>query len=449
MFVSLADNPPDAHPRAGSVVGASDIRAWSVALLHVARDVPDGERIDLLRALEELKCSVEAAQSQISVDLDESRCSEARARGARPDEVGRGVAAEIALARRVSPTRATHQLAVDRALVIDMPHAFVAMRRGKLSWWRASLLARETSCLTAADRRQVDAELCADVEKLESFGDRRLAAEARRLAAKLDPRSVVERARRAETERRVTIRPAPDTMCYLTALLPVAEGVGAYAALVAASDSARAAGDPRSRGQVMADALVGRIRQGEAIHPGVPAVTVGLVMTDRTFFGDDETAADVEGYGPIPAELARDLLRRATGAHEVTWLYRLYTSPRTGELVNLDDRPIDFRTSMVRLIRLRDRHCRTPWCEAPIRHTDHVVAKRAGGRATRDNGQGLCEACNYTKETRGWTARPRPGPGGHVIDITTPTGHHYTSRPPALVAPRWTQHRPGVWTRAA
>jgi Domain of unknown function (DUF222) len=118
------------------------------------------------------------------------------------------------------------------------------MRRGELSGWRATLLARETSCLSATDRRQVDAELCGDVERLESFGDRRLAAEARRLAATLYPRSVVERARRAEAERTVTIRPAPDTMCYLTALLPVAQGVGAYAALVAAADSARNAGDP-------------------------------------------------------------------------------------------------------------------------------------------------------------------------------------------------------------
>jgi hypothetical protein len=359
------------------------------------------------------------------------------------------VAAELALARRVSPARATRQLAVDRAVVRDLPHAFAAMRGGKLSGWRATLLARETACLSADDRRRVDAELCADVERLESLGDRRLAAEARRLAAKLDPRSMVERARRAESERTVTIRPAPDTMCYLTALLPVAAGVGAYVALVAAADSARATGDPRSRGQIMGDTLVGRIRQGEAIHPGVAPVTIGLVMTDQTLLAGSDDAAEVEGYGPIPGELARELVARATEAHEVTWLRRLYTSPTSGELVNLDDQPIEFRKGVVRLIRLRDRTCRTPWCDAPIRHTDHVLARRRGGKGTRDNGQGLCESCSYTKEALGWTARPRPGPGGHVVDITTRTGHRYTSRPPALTAPRWTQNEPGLWTLAS
>lgn len=75
----------------------------------------------------------------------------------------------------------------------------------------------------------------------------------------------------------------------------------------------------------------------------------------------------------------------ATATHEVTWLRRLFTSPTSGELVNLDVRTIEFGTSMARLIRLRDGHCRTPWCDAPIRHTDHVRAKRTGGTGTRNN----------------------------------------------------------------
>ncbi|HEX4687840.1 MAG TPA: HNH endonuclease, partial [Actinomycetes bacterium] len=42
------------------------------------------------------------------------------------------------------------------------------------------------------------------------------------------------------------------------------------------------------------------------------------------------------------------------------------------------------------------------------------------------------EACNYTKEAPGWQTRPAPGsrPGAHQVEITTPTGHRYRSRPP-------------------
>ncbi len=45
------------------------------------------------------------------------------------------------------------------------------------------------------------------------------------------PTAAVRRAARAAGDRRVTIRPAPDTMTYLTTLLPVAQGVAAWASL--------------------------------------------------------------------------------------------------------------------------------------------------------------------------------------------------------------------------
>ena len=67
---------------------------------------------------------------------------------------------------------------------------------------------------------------------------------------------MVDRAARAETERCVTVRPAPDCMTYVTALLPMTQGVGVYAALKRAADTCF---DGRSRGQVMADTLVERV----------------------------------------------------------------------------------------------------------------------------------------------------------------------------------------------
>ncbi|HEY1158895.1 MAG TPA: hypothetical protein VGE95_21745, partial [Arthrobacter sp.] len=45
--------------------------------------------------------------------------------------------------------------------------------------------------------------------------------------------------------------------------------------------------------------------------------------------------------------------------------------------------------------------------------------------------QGLCEACNHSKEMPGWTAKPVPGPR-HTVATTTPTGHTYHSTAPPL-----------------
>ena len=83
-------------------------------------------------------------------------------------------------------------------------------------------------------------------------------------------------------------------------------------------------------------------------------------------------------------------------------------------------------------IRLRDRTCRTPWCDAPVRHTDHIKPVSQGGATTASNGQALCEACNYAKQAPGWHATPTDDPANPHVTITTPTGHRYQSQAPPL-----------------
>jgi hypothetical protein len=100
----------------------------------------------------------------------------------------------------------------------------------------------------------------------------------------------------------------------------------------------------------------------------------------------------------------------------------------------MDARSRVFPDALRELISLRDQTCRTPWCDAPVRHGDHAVPAARGGATDAGNGEGLCEACNYVKEQPGWAAAPAPGsrPGRHRITVTTPTGHTHTSRPPPM-----------------
>jgi hypothetical protein len=102
----------------------------------------------------------------------------------------------------------------------------------------------------------------------------------------------------------------------------------------------------------------------------------------------------------------------------------------------MDSRARIFPAGLRRFITARDHTCRTPYCDAPIRHLDHVIPHHDGGKTTVANGAGLCEACNHTKETPGWAARAVPTTSGngnrHTIKLTTPTGHTYCSTAPAL-----------------
>ncbi|MFK0007330.1 DUF222 domain-containing protein [Paenarthrobacter sp. NPDC090520] len=397
--------------------------------------------IDQLRILEDMKSAISGLQAKIAVVFDHAQRQVQAEQGVPASERGKGVAAQIALARRESPNRGSRLLGLAKALVTEMPHTMAALDAGQLNEWRATLLVKETACLSAEDRCAVDEELAADTGTFEGVGDRSIIAAAKAAAYRRDPRSVTQRAARAASERHVGLRPAPDAMAILTALLPVAQGVAAYKALKEAADSARSAGDERSRGQVMADTLVERLtgRPG-----GISKVEVQVVMTDRTLFQGDSEPARLEGYGIVPGGWARELVGRAeqalvdAGAPFEVYLRRLFTAPVNGELVAMDSRARLFPGGMRRFIEARDALCRTPYCDAPIRHIDHIVPWHAGGPTTLRNGAGLCEQCNHTKENPGWTAKPPTSgqgahhPGPHTLEVTTPTGHTYRSKAPPL-----------------
>lgn len=402
-----------------------ELAGWVPRLAALERDLGDRDRVERLRLLEQVSCAVAAAQARDSVDLDIARRAQQADAGIPARRRGDGVAAEIGLARRVSPHKAASLLGLAKVLHTEMPHTLALMTDGALTEWRATLLARETACLSIEHRATIDATLCADANAT-TLSDRELVAAARRLAATLDAAAVAKRASRAATDRHVTIRPAPDTMTWVTALLPVADGVAVWAALTTAADSARAAGDDRSRGQVMADTLVQRVT-GRAVTDPVD-LHVNLILTDTTLLGADDEPAVIPGHGPVPAAWARERITTAL-AHAQVWVRRLYLTPTDGELVAMTSRARLAPTGLAELIALRDQSCRTPWCAAPIRHTDHIVPHADGGPTTADNLQGLCERCNHARQAPGWHAWPAPGPR-HTVHITTPAQHRYHSTAP-------------------
>jgi hypothetical protein len=383
--------------------------------------------IERIAELERLKAAAAAGQARAAAALDAARRASDAAAGVPAARRGRGVASEVALARLDSPARGNRHLGFAKALVHEMPHTLAALEAGVLTEWRATLIVRESACLDVDDRRALDAELCRDQAELQGMGDARVAAAAKTISYRLDPHAVVERAAKAETERTVTIRPAPDTMTYLTALLPVAQGVSVYAALRREAD---VCADGRSRGQVMADTLVERTT-GRSAAAATP-IAVNLVLSDETMFGGSNAPATVSGYGPIPAAVARELVSGAvTDKRSRAMLRRLYAHPDSGALVAMESRARLFPRGLAAFIGLRDQRCRTPYCDAPIRHRDHAEPWAGSGETSAGNGLGLCERCNYVKEVAGWRVKPDVDEiGRHTAQFITPTGAHYRSAAP-------------------
>jgi hypothetical protein len=397
-------------------------------MFEFTADVREAALIQRIAHLERVKAAAAADQARATAELDAVRRAAEADAGVPAARRGRGLASEIALARRDSPARGNRHLGFAKALVHEMPHTLNALAAGMLSEWRATLIVRESACLDVEDRRALDIEMCSEPATLEGKGDLRIAAQAKAIAYRLDPHAVVDRAVRAENDRTVTIRPAPDTMTYLTALLPVAQGVSVYAALRREADTRS---DGRSRGQVMADALVARVTGRDAAVP--TPIAVNLVMSDQTLLGADDTAAELSGYGPVPAAVARTMVHAAVADRRSrATLRRLYAHPSSGALTAMESRARLFPRGLATFIDLRDQRCRTPYCDAPIRHHDHARPWSKGGRTTADSGLGMCEQCNYAKQAPGWKVETSiDGNHTHTARFTTPTGaRHWSTAPP-------------------
>ena len=273
-------------------------------------------------------------------------------------------------------------------------------------------------------------------------------AQARRVAYRLDPHAYLKAKERAVSERRVTIRPAPDGMEYLSALVPMKAGIACYKSLKEHAERmlARGEGGGRTLAQLQADTLIERLTGQTTADI---AVEVTLVITPDTLTGGDDPAETDDG--PIPAAEARSWLAEWLDGLDddaAVTVRRAATDPVTGDLTHLESSTRWFTATMRRAITLRDRFCSTPGCGAPLRHLDHATPVAQGGATTVRNGRGTCARCNLVKEAPGWRVRVLDGAdsptGGRMVEITTPTGHVYSSQPPPLpgAPPRWGRVRP-------
>ncbi|MEZ0340709.1 HNH endonuclease [Mycobacterium sp. pV006] len=400
-------------------------------LFDISDAASEAQLRSVVEECERLKSVAAAAQARATALWAAKRAASEEADGIPKARRGKGFASEVALARHEAPVRGGQHLGFARALVHEMPHTLAALESGVLSEWRATLIVRESACLSVEHRRQLDLELCADPSRLIGWGDARVAAEAKRITARLDAAAVVERGRRAVQDAGVWVRPVSDTMAQVTVRLPMSQSVALFAACKRAADMTF---DERPRGRVMAETVYERVIGRPAETP-VP-IALNLVMADTTLAGDDDELGWLDGYGPVPAGFCRALVGDAAlDADTKATLRRLYRHPDSGQLVAMESKARIFPKGLAALLQRRDQTCRTPYCNAPIRHHDHATPARDGGATSATNGLGKCEACNYAKEAPGWQVTTEDTDGQHAATYRTPTGAVYQSIAPPLPGP--------------
>src|SRR5699024_5807487 len=137
-----------------------------------------------------------------------------------------------------------------------------ALAQGRIQEDHARAVTKETEWLNQRDRRTVDQLIDKDFD---GVGPRKLGNIVRDHAQRLDPKTATKRLADAESKRRVYVKPLDNGMGELRGVLPLPQAVAIFENLRAtalrklnAGDSKDAAGQKRSRDQLMADTLVER-----------------------------------------------------------------------------------------------------------------------------------------------------------------------------------------------
>ncbi|MPY80223.1 MAG: DUF222 domain-containing protein [Actinophytocola sp.] len=144
---------------------------------------------------------------------------------------------------------------------------------------------------------------------------------------RLDPDGAAGRVRECRKARRVELRFTEDGMADLCAYLPADTACAIYARVDAIAKSDNSRRDERSldaiRADVFTELLLGK-------RHSYRKVQIHVTVPVSTLFGARDLPGDLEGHGPIPADIAREMAADPT----CTWR-RLLTDPATGQLLEM------------------------------------------------------------------------------------------------------------------
>jgi hypothetical protein len=251
----------------------------------------------------------------------------------------------------------------------------------------------------------------------------------RKLVIAVDPDGAQERYERAVADRAVVaVRDAATGTGSIHATsLPADRLAAAMKRLNRLARKAKARKDPRTMDQVRTDVfldlLCGTLRD---VQPGTGAV-VDIRVDLATLVGLSEAPAEIPGWGPVIADVAR---RVVAEQHDAEWRVVL-TDPASGEVVH--DMTTRRRPTAAQRRHVQARHstCTFPGCRMPAVDCDmdHLRPySEHGVTATRD----LHPACRHDHRGRhigGWRVQ-RTRFGAYLW--TSPLGRRYVvrSQPP-------------------
>ncbi|AWB85987.1 HNH endonuclease signature motif containing protein [Mycetocola zhujimingii] len=154
--------------------------------------------------------------------------------------------------------------------------------------------------------------------------------------------------------------------------------------------------------------------------------TVIVTVPVMTLMGKSGEPAELEGYGPIDPETARELAGEAT-----SWM-RLLVHPETGVPLSLGRKKYKIPRDLRLALEIRDGTCRGPGCNrrATECDMDHTVDWQFAGRSDYANLASMCRPHHRLKHQTTWSVEQV---GDGFLEWTSPLGHTYTTGPEVVL----------------
>ena len=384
--------------------------------------VDDGDRVVLLSAWHRQLSHIQAAFYQaMSALVEASPRAEDVADGTDPVETTDLAASEVRAALGWTRRAAETQLDLALALTERSP-VFEALHGGLIDLPKARVLIDHTVHLEEPLARRV-LEVALEQAPGETTGQ--LRARIQKLAISIDPESSRRRYLNRLVDRRVLNQMTEAGTANLMGLdLPAADANAAMNRLDEMARGLKNGGDSRPIDQIRADLFLdllnGRLDTASTGRRGVVDIRVDLATLARL----DDEPAEIPGWGPVVADIARKVAREQ---QEAEW--RATVTGDNGEVahvVTTKRRPTKAQRRRIEAVTMT---CVFPGCRMPAQRSDidHRNAWTDGGPTQEDNLQPLCRHDHRLKHA-GWKLEELET--GEYL-WTSPLGLKYTVDPRA------------------
>lgn len=325
--------------------------------------------------------------------------------------------AEIGSALRLTRRAADAELDMARRYHRRLPHVWEAFASGTIDRRRANLIVHRTDHLPQAEAREVADRALGRAPELTTG---QLTALLRRLAVEADPGEAARRYEAAVDRRRVVLESTEDGTAHLHLYdLPPDRAARIRHGIDAIARSLRGDGEARSMDQLRADVALDILDPHAAPRPSrSQRGTIVLTVDLATLAGLTERAGDLGGYGPVVADIARQV----AAGHDAEWRYVVTdTDGRALQVGTTRRRP---RAKDRRLLEAAYPTCIFPGCRTPSTRCDldHTIPHAEHGPTHPRNLAPLCRHHHRLRHLTGWRYR-RTEEGDH--EWVSPLGHRY------------------------